>query len=180
MVCAQEAWWQLGLDGVVLMPVGEPSHREIDGDPGREVRVRLCEAAAEGADWLTVSRIDVDRPGETYTVDTLEDLRAQRPDDEFVFVLGADQAQRMPEWREPGRVLELARLAVAERAGVTARSVEEALAGIGGGGRVTFFAMPRVDVSSTDVRERVAAGRPYRYLVPERVADLIEREGLYR
>ena len=180
MVCAQEAWWQLGLDGVVLMPVGEPSHRTIDADPGREERLRLCEAAAQGGDWLSASRVDVDRPGPTYTVDTLEDLRARSPEDELVFVLGADQAQQMPGWREPGRVLELARLAVAERAGVSARSVEEALAGVGGGGRVTFFAMPRVDVSSTDVRERVAAGRPYRFLVPERVAGLIEREGLYR
>lgn len=180
MVCAQEAWSQLGLDGVVLMPVGEPSHRALEADPGREARLRLCEAAAEGVGWLTVSRVDVDRPGPTYTVDTLEDLRAGSPGDEHVFVLGADQAQRMPGWREPERVLEMARLAVAERAGVTAESVEAALAGVGGEGRVTFFAMPRVDVSSTEVRERVAAGRPYRFLVPERVADLIERDGLYR
>jgi len=179
MVCAQEAWWQLGLDGVLLMPLGEPSHRAIDRDPGREERVRLCEAAAEGVDWLTVSRVEVDRPGPTYTVDTLAQLRAESPGDEHVFVLGADQAMHLPEWREPGRVLGLARLAVAERAGVAAAGVRAALAGLGGEDRVAFFSMPRIDVSSTEVRARVAAGRPYRFLVPGGVAERIAGEGLY-
>lgn len=179
MVCAQEAWWQLGLDGVVLMPLGEPAYRAIDRDPGREGRVRLCEAAAAGADWLSVSRAEVDRPGPTYTVDTLEQLRAESPGDEHVFVLGADQALHLPEWREPRRVLELAQLAVAERAGTAAADVRAALAGIGGEDRVTFFSMPRIDVSSTEVRARVAAGRPYRFLVPGRVAERIAGEGLY-
>ncbi len=180
MVCAQEACWQLELDGVVLMPVGDPSHRSIDGDPGRETRLRLCEAAADGVSWLTVSRVDVDRPGQTYTVDTLEELRARDPDAEFVFLLGADQAQRLGGWREPRRILELARLAVAERGGAPAEGLRETLAELEAEDRVTTFSMPRIDISSTEVRERVAAGRPYRFLVPERVAETIEREGLYR
>ena len=180
MVCAQEGWWQLGLDRVVLMPAGDPSHRAIEADPGREERLRLCEAAAAGVEWLSVSRVEVDRPGPTYTVDTLEALRAEGPDDEHVFLLGADQALKLPEWRAPERVLELARVAVAERDGVTRERVSAALAGVGGEERVAFFSMPRMDVSSSDVRERVAAGRPYRWLVPAGVAARIEREGLYR
>jgi nicotinate-nucleotide adenylyltransferase len=180
MVCAQEACWQLDLDGVVLMPLGQPSHRAIESDPGPEERFRLCEAAADGVEWLTVSRVEVDRPGQTYTVDTLEQLTAAAPETEYVFVLGADQAMRLETWREPTRVLQLARLAVAERAGVPLESVVEVVERLGGEGRVTTFSMPRVDVSSTEVRERVAAGRPYRFLVPERVADRIAREGLYR
>jgi nicotinate-nucleotide adenylyltransferase len=180
MVCAQEAWWQLGLDGVVLVPVGDPAHRAIEADPGREERLRLCEAAAEGVDWMTVSRVDVDRAGQTYTVDTLDDLRGANPGDEHVFLLGADQAEKLPTWRDPERVLALAPLAVVERAGVTGERVSTALSGVGGEGRVAFFSMPRVDVSSTDVRARVAAGRPYRMLVPARVGDRIERQGLYR
>jgi nicotinate-nucleotide adenylyltransferase len=180
MVCAQEAYWQLGLDGVVLMPVGQPSHRVIESDPGPEVRLRLCEAAADGVEWLTVSRVEVDRPGQTYTVDTLEELTAGGPETEYVFVLGADQALHLERWREPQRVLELAPLAIAERGGVAADAVSEVLDRLGGGRRAGTFSMPRVDVSSTEVRERVAAGRPFRFLVPERVADVIEREGLYR
>ena len=180
MVCAQEAYWQLGLDGVVLMPLGRPSHRSIDNDPGPEERYRLCEAAAQGVDWLTVSRVEVDRPGETFTVDTLEQLRTADPDAEYVFVLGADQAMRLESWHEPARVLELAPLAVAERAGVPLEALRDIVVRLGGEDRLTPFSMPRVDVSSTEVRERVASGRPYRFLVPERVAERIEQEGLYR
>ena len=180
MVCAQEAYWQLSLDGVVLMPLGRPSHRSIDSDPGPEERYRLCEAAAQGVDWLTVSRVEVDRPGETFTVDTLEQLRRENPADEYVFVLGADQAMRLESWREPARVLELAPLAVAERAGVPLEALHDIAVRLGGENRLSTFSMPRVDVSSTEVRERVASGRPYRFMVPERVAEQIEQEGLYR
>jgi nicotinate-nucleotide adenylyltransferase len=180
MVCAQEACWQLDLDGVVLMPLGQPSHRAIDRDPGPEQRFRLCEAAADGVEWLTVSRVEVDRPGPTFTADTLEQLTATGPETEYVFVLGADQALHLESWHEPERVLRLAQLAVAERAGVPLEAVVEVVDRLGGEGRVTTFSMPRVDVSSTEVRERVAAGRPYRFLVPERVADRIGREELYR
>jgi nicotinate-nucleotide adenylyltransferase len=180
MVCAQEACWQLELDGVVLMPLGRPSHRTIAADPGPQERYAMCEVAAGGAEWLTVSRMEIDRPGETFTVDTLAELTAANPGTEYVFVLGADQALLLESWREPDRVLELARVAVAERAGVELEDVAEVVARLGGEGRMTVFSMPRIDVSSTEVRERVAAGRPYRFLVPERVADRIEGEGLYR
>jgi nicotinate-nucleotide adenylyltransferase len=180
VVCAQEALWQLRLDEVALTPVGDPGHRAIDHDPGREERARLCEAAADGVPWLTVSRVDVERPGQTYTVDTLAELRRADPDAEHVFVLGADQALQLGEWREPARVLELAPLAVAEREGVSFKVVRDVLAPFGDADRISTFSMPRVDVSSTDVRERVAAGRPYRFLVPERVAQRIAEAGLYR
>jgi nicotinate-nucleotide adenylyltransferase len=180
MVCAQEAFWQLELDGVVLMPLGRPSHRKIDGDPGAEERYRLCEAAVEGVEWLTVSRMEIDRHGETYTVDTLEQLTAANPQTEYVFVMGADQASRLESWREPERVLQLARLAVAGRAGIPSHDVAETVDRLGGKDRMTVFSMPRIDVSSTEVRERIAAGRPYRFLVPERVAGRIEAGALYR
>jgi nicotinate-nucleotide adenylyltransferase len=93
--------------------------------------------------------------------------------------MGADQALQFATWREPQRVLELAALAIAERDGVAMEDVRSALAAVGDA-RVEQFAMPRIDVSSTDVRRRVAAGRPYEFLVPERVAARIEQRGLYR
>ena len=146
------------------------------------MRYDLCEAAAEGVDWLTVSRVEVDRPGETYTVDTLEELRdgrIPRPSTSSCW-----EPTRRCAWRAGAsrqRVLELAQLAVAERGGRRrCGRAARRLRGSGGEGRVTTFSMPRIDVSSTEVRERVAAGRPYRFLVPERVAERIEREGLYR
>jgi nicotinate-nucleotide adenylyltransferase len=178
-VCAQEARWQLGLDEVLLMPVGEAPHRRIEHDPGAEERLELCRLAAESVEWLTASRAEVDRHGPSYTVDTLEQLHGERPDAGVCFVMGADQALQFATWREPQRVLELAALAIAERDGVAMEDVRSALAAVGDA-RVEQFAMPRIDVSSTDVRRRVAAGRPYEFLVPERVAARIEQRGLYR
>jgi nicotinate-nucleotide adenylyltransferase len=178
-VCAQEAHWQLELDQVLLMPVGDAPHREVERDPGREERFELCRLAAEGTEWLHVSRAEVDRPGPSYTVDTLEALRREHPDAELHFIMGADQALRIGTWHEPARVLELSALAIAERDGISIEQVEAAVAAVGEA-RLERFTMPRIDVSSTAVRRRAAEGRPYGFLVPERVAERIERVGLYR
>jgi nicotinate-nucleotide adenylyltransferase len=174
-VCAQEAQWQLELDEVLLMPVGQAPHRPIEHDPGPEERFELCRLAADGVEWLTASRAEVDRPGASYTVETLESFQ----DAELYFVLGADQALRLAEWHEPERVLRAATLAIVEREGVPIEDVEAAVSAVGQA-RVEPVGMPRIDVSSTEVRRRVAEGKPYRFLVPAPVADRIERVGLYR
>jgi nicotinate-nucleotide adenylyltransferase len=181
LVCAQEARWQLELDRVVLMPAGRAPHRPIEQDPGAPERLRLCRLAAAAAGGLEVSRHEVDKAEPAFTVDTLAALHAEQPDDDLVFIAGADQAARLPGWREPARILGHATMAVAERGGTTKDDVRRAIAGIEGAvERVTFFEMPLIDVSSSDVRARVAAGRPYRLLVPDAVADRIEEAGLYR
>jgi nicotinate-nucleotide adenylyltransferase len=180
MVCAQEAFWQLGLDRLLLMPTGEAAHKAIEHDPGRGERYLMCELAAWGAEWLDASHMEIDRPGPTYTVDTLRQLRSERADDEIVWILGADQAASLPEWREPEQVLALAGIAVARRDGVGEEQVRAALSGLAGGDRVTLFDMPAIDVSSTMVRERVASRRPFRFLVPDRIADHVEEHQLYR
>jgi nicotinate-nucleotide adenylyltransferase len=178
-MCAQEAHARLGLESVRLVPVGEAPHRELAQDPGGEVRVRLCELATASDPRLGVSRLEVDRPGPSYTVDTLRLLREQEPAEEPVLILGADQASRLGSWRDPGTVLELARVGVATRGGVQRDQVVEALDGLSVEGRLEFFDMPRIDVSSSLVRERAGAGLPIRYLVPDAVADEMAAEGLY-
>ena len=178
-MCAQEARWQLGLDGVLLMPVGEAPHRAIEQDPGAEERFELCRLAAEGVDWLSASRMEVEREGPSFTADTLERLRGERPDAEVFFVLGTDQALRLGTWHDPERVLAAATLAVVERGGVPIEDAQAAVSAVGEA-RIEPIGMPRIDVSSTDVRRRVAEGRPYRFLVPDGVADRIEQVGLYR
>jgi nicotinate-nucleotide adenylyltransferase len=173
-VCAQEARWQLGLDEVLLMPVGRAPHRAVEPEPGPEERWELCRLAAEGADWLSASRAEVDRPGPSYTADTLAAMSG-----DLFFILGTDQALQLGGWHEPERVVRAATLAVVERDGVPVAAVQEAVSEVGDA-RVRPFTMPRIDVSSTEVRRRIAEGLPYRFLVPERVADRIERAGLYR
>lgn len=162
------------------MPTGEPGHKTIEQDPGKDERRLMTELAAWGDDWLDASHLELDRPGPTYTVDTLRQLQAERPDDELVWILGADQALTLPEWREPDEILRLARLAVARRDGVGDEELRETLSRLEGSETVTMFEMPSIDVSSTMVRERVATRRPYRFLVPERVANRISEQGLYR
>jgi nicotinate-nucleotide adenylyltransferase len=181
LVCAQEALVALELERVLLVPVHTPPHKEADGDPGVEHRVELCELAVGGDDRLAVSRMDADVPGPSFTVDTLRRLRDHRPQDELTFIVGGDMAHSLREWRDPEGVLELADLGVAEREEVRRTHIEERLAGLRGvPERIRFFSMPRIDISSSLVRRRVAAGAPIRYLVPDPVAAAIERAGLYR
>jgi nicotinate-nucleotide adenylyltransferase len=182
LVLAQEAAAQLGLERVLLVPTGRAPHKEIPEDPGREVRLEMTLAAVDGNGVLEVERVEVDaaerKEDPTYTYVTLEALSGQR-DEDLVWIMGADAAVGLGEWRNPERILELARVAVAGRPGVDAAAVEAVLERLGGAERAEFIEMPVIGVSSTMVRQRVAARRPIRYLVPERVAELIEGRGLY-
>jgi nicotinate-nucleotide adenylyltransferase len=181
LICARAASEQLGLERVLLVPAREPPHKRVIDEPGPDARFALCERAVAGERCLMASRLELDRPPPSYTVDTLEQLHERAPEDELIFIAGSDLARSLPGWRSPQRILELARLAVAERAGTQRGEVLEALAPLGGGADgVVFLEMARVNVSSTDVRRRVAEGMPIEGLVPAAVAHEIEAQGLYR
>jgi nicotinate-nucleotide adenylyltransferase len=180
LVCAQEARAQLALDRVILMPVHTPPHKEAIDDPGPDARLALCQAAIASDEELEVSTLEIERGGPSFTVDTLRTLHGSREGDDLTFIVGGDMASSLPAWREPEGVLELARLAVAEREQLRRRDIAERLSDLAGAGeRVVFFTMPRLDVSSSDIRTRVAEGRPVRWLIPDGVAAEIERRGLY-
>ena len=181
MVCASEARAQLSLDLVLLVPTGVPPHKEMDEEPGRAHRLEMCRLAADGhGDWLEVSSIEIDRDGPSYTVDTLGEINATRPGDELTFIVGGDMAWSLPSWHQPQTILELAAVAVAERAGARREEVRVRLAGMRGAERIRYIDVPRLDISSSALRRRVREGRPIDYLVPDAVADYIERQGLYR
>jgi nicotinate-nucleotide adenylyltransferase len=180
LVCAQEAHDQLGLDRLLLVPVGEAPHRAVEDDPGGDFRAAMCERAVEGDDRFAVSRVEVERTGPSYTADTLRLLSAERPADTHFLVLGADQAANLPRWHAPEEVLRLAVVAVAEREGARREEIRRTVSALAGAERIGFFDMPRIDVSSSLVRERVAVGRPVRYLLPDGVREMIEARGLYR
>lgn len=181
LVCAIAAVEQLGLDRVLLVPARVPPHKEPEADPGVEARVELCRLACDDDARLEVSRVDADRPGPSFTIDTLRALRREHPDAELTFIVGGDMAWSFPGWREPEAILAAARLGVAEREAVRRADIAERLALLPGGTeRVDFFEMPRLDLSSSLLRRRVAAGRSLRWLVPDPVADYIAARGLYR
>ena len=179
LALAQEALWQLGLDEVILVPTGQAPHKRIADDPGRELRMTMARLAAADDSRFSVSSLEVDREGPSYTYETLEMLAAEKGETELVFVMGADAAVGLESWREPERVVELARLAVARRSGVSDAEVATCLRNLGAEGRATMLEMPQFGVSSSAVRERARAGRPLRYLVPEAVARFIEEKGIY-
>ena len=165
LVIAQEARYRLELDRLLVVPPASPPHRAPSAVPA-EIRLRMAEAAFAGEPDTQVSRIELERTGPSYTVDTLEQLAA--PDVELFLIVGADQLAALEHWHRPDRVRELARLAVAGRPGVEAPA-----------GADVVLMSPLLDVSSTDIRRRVAAGAPVRHLVPDAVLQVIRVEGLY-
>jgi nicotinate-nucleotide adenylyltransferase len=180
LALAQEAAWQLDLAEVILVPTGQAPHKRIADEPGREARMEMTRLAADDDERFSVSPLEVEREGPSYTYETLEALAEERADRKLVFVMGADAAVGLESWREPERVVELASLAVARREGVADAEVATVMRSLGCEGRAAMLEMPQFGVSSSAVRERAKQGRPLRYLVPQPVADYIEAEGVYR
>jgi nicotinate-nucleotide adenylyltransferase len=181
LVCASEAAAQLDLDRVLFTPVATPPHKDAERDPGAGDRLELCRLAIAGDERLDVCDLEVRRGGPSYTVDTLRELHARTPEDDLTFIVGGDIALGLPSWHEPEAVLGLARLAVAERSGAGREDVVKRLAErFPDAPPPVFFDMPRLDISSSLIRRRVAQGLPIRYLVPDSVAEHIARGRLYR
>jgi len=180
LALAQEALWQLRLDEVIFVPTGQPPHKRIAEEPGREARMEMTRLAAAEDPRFSVSALEVEREGPSYTYETLEALAEDRADTQLVFVMGADAAVGLESWRKPERVVDLASLAVAWRAGVSAADVAAVLRSLGCEQRATMLEMPQFGVSSSAVRERATQGRPLRFLVPDAVASFIEEKGIYR
>jgi nicotinate-nucleotide adenylyltransferase len=162
------------------MVTGRAPHKEIEDDPGGEVRLELAREAAAGEEGVEASPIEVERDEPSYTYRTLELLAEREPGRELYFLMGADMAAGLASWREPERVVELARLGVVPRPGVGMGAVRSALERLGAADRAEIIDMPQCGVSSTLVRKRVAARRPLRHLVPDAVASAIDERGLYR
>ena len=172
LLLCERAAEQLGLDRVVIVPTGLPSHRPEPLETPAQ-RLRLAQAAADGNPLLAVSRLEVDRPGPSYMADTLHALGDRYSGSTLVLLMGADQFRSLSTWHEPETVARLAQIAVADRPGSELPDGLETTA-------IARVEMPQLEVSSTVIRERVGQGRSIRYVVTDAVRELIEREGLYR
>jgi nicotinate-nucleotide adenylyltransferase len=179
LICAQEAVVQLELDTVVWVPAGVPPHREVEYDPGVEARYEMCELSVVDDERFSLSRVELEREGPSYTADTLRELASRSPDDELFLILGGDQAASLRSWRQPEEVLSLATVCVVERTGWPRPAIGVRLSGLRGAERIRYFEMPRVDVSSSMVRRRAREGKPIRYLVTDKVANYIGAQSLY-
>ena len=172
LMIAQEAWWRLGLDELLFVPVGTPADRAPPTFSG-DLRVAMVDAAIADHPAWRCSRTEIDRPGPSYTADTMAELAVQYPVAELWFVMGADRLVGFADWHEPERILSVARLAVISRGGVDEPALLATAAAVAPG-RVDVLEAPEVDVSSTMIRERLAAGAPVEYLVPDGVARLLQ------
>jgi nicotinate-nucleotide adenylyltransferase len=185
LLLADTARVQLGLERVLFAPAGQPPHKPSDQPSSVTDRVALVQAALADSDEpvFRLSRVDLDRPGPHYTVDALTTLRAVYPAAEMWFLIGADSLADLSRWRDPARIIALARLAVLFRPGY-----EPDLGGVAAGlslGEVDlrrcidWLAGPSLDVSSSALRERARRGLPLRYLVPPSVEVYVREHGLY-
>ena len=171
LIAAQEVHRQLGLDRLLLVPAAVPPHKRDERVTPGALRLAMLRAAIGEEDRFEVSEIELERDGPSYTVDTLRTLRDRHPDAGLFLAIGADQLAEFGSWKAPDEIAELATLVAFGRGGRspdTDRWPAETVD------------VPEIDLSSTRIRERVAAGEPIRYWVPAAVEAIIEREGLYR
>ena len=173
LVAASEAQSLFGLDEVVFVPTGEPWQKQGRDVAPAEHRYLMTVVATASNPRFTVSRVDIDRDGPTYTIDTLRDLHAQRPDDELFFITGADALAQILSWKDSDELFDLARFI-----GVTRPGYELSESGLPAD-RVDLQEVPAMAISSTDCRERVARAEPVWYLVPDGVVQYISKHHLY-
>jgi nicotinate-nucleotide adenylyltransferase len=174
LVTAEQARADLKLEEVIFVPAGAPWQKQRDVTWSEHRYLMTVLATADNAAF-TVSRLEVDRGGPTYTVETLRALRRSLRDDLLFFITGADAIHNILTWKDADECLALADFVAATRPGHDLGSLEES----GLRDRVTVFDVPALAISSTDIRERFAGGRPVRYLIPRPVEQYARKHGLY-
>lgn len=181
LAVAEAARDELGLRRVLFIPAAEPPHK-----PGRPItpvehRLAMVEAAVADNPGFEVSRIEIERGGPSYTVDTLAALRERAPDDQLALILSAESFADLPTWHQPERILELAAVIVAPRDGYLAVDTEFVGRNVPlASARAVYLDGPRIRMSASEIRDRAAAGRSVRYLVPDAVAAYIGDHALYQ
>jgi nicotinate-nucleotide adenylyltransferase len=176
LVAASEAQANFGLDEVVFVPTGQPWQKAVREVTSAEHRYLMTVIATASNPHFSVSRVDIDRDGPTYTIDTLRDLSSQYPDADLYFITGADALTEIFTWRDAGDLFSLAHFVGCTRPGYEMDA--SSLAGIPAD-RVTILEIPALAISSTDCRERTSAGQPVWYLVPDGVVQYIAKHRLY-
>ena len=181
LILAEEAWFQLGLDRVYLVPAGEPPHKQDRRLAGVEHRIRMAQLATADSDYMRVSRVDADRAGPHYTADMVRIVR-QRVDRqvELYFLMGMDSLGDLPAWREAQWLVENCRLVALSRPDVEIdwQQLNRALPGVQE--KVIILDMPELEIASHIIQQRVRSGQPIRYQVPLLVERYIREHGLYQ
>lgn len=180
LAAAQEVSWVLGLSRVLFVPANRQPLKGAAPGVDSEHRVAMVRLAIAGNPLFELSTIEIDRGGVSYTVDTLRELRLVDPGASYWFILGMDSLADLGRWHHPDEILSLSQVAAVHRAGWEEVDIEALQADLPSArGRVRTVRIPGLDISSSELRERVRDGRPIRYLVPDDVAAYIATKGLY-
>jgi nicotinate-nucleotide adenylyltransferase len=174
LVAASEVATLFDLDEVIFVPTGEPWQKVERRVSPAEHRYLMTVIATASNPRFWVSRVDIDRAGPTYTIDTIRDIEKQRPGAEFFFITGADALAQILSWKDAAEALKLARFVGVTRPGYELSDAHLPI------DSVTLLDVPAMAISSSDCRDRVAAGQPVWYLVPDGVVQYISKHGLYR
>jgi nicotinate-nucleotide adenylyltransferase len=178
LVAAEEARWQFHLDQVLFIPTGQPWQKPVGVSPAED-RYQMTVIATASNPAFSVSRVEIDHPGPTYTVDTLRRLRSELGDQtRLYFITGADAVLHILTWKDREEVLALAEFIAATRPGYDLTKLAEQVPGASE--RLHPMEIPMLGISSTEIRARVARGAPILYLVPDGVVRYIAERGLYR
>ena len=179
LVAAQEAAWRLPLDRVLFLPARQNPLKVGTSSTPADMRCQMVQLAIQGDARFELSRLDLERPGPSYTVDLLRSLQA--PGCELFFIVGGDILPELPLWHAPDEILALTVLVVLARPGAPRPNIVDLEARLPAArGRIQLVAAPGVDISSTELRARVRSGQPIRYLTPPAVEEFIRTRGLYR
>jgi nicotinate-nucleotide adenylyltransferase len=176
LIAAEQAREQARLDQVVFVPAARPPHKPRESLAPFGLRAEMLALAIAGHPAFRLDDLEKDRPGPSYTADTLEELHRRQPGASFTLILGADCLPELATWRDPARIGHLADIIIVPRSGTSPaeRIVPHSVK------IKTILEMPEIDIASHDIRRRVAQGRSIRYLVPRAVQCYIETHGLYR
>ncbi len=176
LIIAQEALAHCCLDRVLFVPSADPPHKRVGDVAPAEARAGMVALAVDGQPRFELCRIELERTGKSYTVETLRQLRRNLGSGiEFYLIIGADNALEMSTWCDPHGVLDLAHVLVMGRPGFCTGDVDRRMAA-----RMQFLDTPLLEISSTQIRARFRSGRPIRYWVPDTVAQYIETHRLYQ
>lgn len=180
LILAEQAKECFALEKVLFVTAANPPHKCCEQISEASHRLEMTRLAIAGNVFFELSTVEMDREGPSYTIDTIRHLRGiYGIEAEIFLLLGADEGRDLTGWHQPLQISEMAEVVIANRPGMAISAVVDSLP-VELGRRVTPLDMPGVDISSTDLRERVRAGRSIRYLVPELVEDYIWAKGLYK
>ncbi len=181
LVAANEAAWELGLNRVLFLPTGNPPHKQDEPVTSAEDRLAMVQLAIADNPRFELCTIELERSGLSYTVDTLRELRKREPGIDPYFIIGMDSLVDLHNWHDPGGILKLAHLVAVHRAGWDVVDLEKLDRDVpGAAARVSILRIPGLDIASSDLRDRIVAGRPVRYLIPKMVIAYIEERRLFR